>query len=287
LNTLKKCGIKYVLNVTKECPMFHPNEFVYKRVDLYDVATSNLFPHFPEICDFIKEGREAGGVYVHCAYGISRSSTSVMAYLMKEQGMTYPEARQYCERRRSIVYPNSGFVRQLKRWEKVINTMKIGTGDRGDLFGRTNSNNLKLGNMDRYRVGDNNMDLVIKGKKNGSVYNNNFMNGPVAKRKMAGLREPRLPNKIDHQDEMTDTMQDYFGKIIDEFDKEESGPAMWGTKLDSGSERMDRLSDFQDLANRTSKKWASHGAASGFTGNVITKKPNYQIKLNPNHKFEK
>jgi hypothetical protein len=129
--------------------------------------------------------------------------------------------------------------------------------------------------------------LVIKGKKNGSVYNNNFMSNGTVKRKMTGLREPLLPKKIDYGDEMTDTMQDYFGKIIDEFDKEEPDPAMVGTKFNSGSACIDRLSDFQDLANRTSKKWASHGAASGFTGNVITKKPNYQIKLNPNHKFEK
>ena len=31
---LKKLGIRYILNVTKECPIFHPDEFIYLRIDL-------------------------------------------------------------------------------------------------------------------------------------------------------------------------------------------------------------------------------------------------------------
>ena len=31
---LQRLGIRYILNVTKECPIFHPNDFIYLRIDL-------------------------------------------------------------------------------------------------------------------------------------------------------------------------------------------------------------------------------------------------------------
>ena len=53
--TLKKLGIRYILNVTKECPIFHPNDFIYMRIDLYDQESSNLYPYYFNIHD-IKYG---------------------------------------------------------------------------------------------------------------------------------------------------------------------------------------------------------------------------------------
>ena len=43
--------------------------------------------------------------------GISRSSSIVIAYLMKEHGVPMVEALNHTRRRRPIVFPNPGFQR--------------------------------------------------------------------------------------------------------------------------------------------------------------------------------
>lgn len=48
-----------------------------------DIPEANLATYFPQIIAFIHAARAAGGsVYIHCHSGVSRSCTSVVAYLM-------------------------------------------------------------------------------------------------------------------------------------------------------------------------------------------------------------
>lgn len=55
----------------------------------------------------------AGRVLVHCAMGVSRSATIVLAFLMIYENMTLVEAIQKVQTHRDIC-PNSGFLRQLQ-----------------------------------------------------------------------------------------------------------------------------------------------------------------------------
>lgn len=50
--------------------------------------------------------------------GISRSAAIVIAYLIKKNLMGAREALDYVESRRSIVFPNNGFLRQLGAFER-------------------------------------------------------------------------------------------------------------------------------------------------------------------------
>jgi protein-tyrosine phosphatase len=52
--------------------------------------------------------QQQGSVLVHCEQGMSRSSTVVMAYLMRYQGMTRDEAYVICKSKRPMVNPNEG-----------------------------------------------------------------------------------------------------------------------------------------------------------------------------------
>ncbi|CAE8646990.1 unnamed protein product [Polarella glacialis] len=99
----------------------HPNHFAYGRMPLPDTTESNLLELLPDALEFLCEARGSGGcVFVHCAKGISRSASCVIALLMFERGLSFSEAWQTCKQKRPIVYPNVGFQEQLKHFESLL-----------------------------------------------------------------------------------------------------------------------------------------------------------------------
>lgn len=61
----------------------------------------------------------AGKVFVHCAMGLSRSSTLVLAYLMIHENMTLVDAIKAVSANRNIS-PNAGFLEQLRELDKEL-----------------------------------------------------------------------------------------------------------------------------------------------------------------------
>lgn len=61
---------------------------------------------------------------VHCQMGISRSATIIIAYLMQRFKWSFKESRNYLRDCRPVIYPNDGFVRQLRIWEEKIGDQK-------------------------------------------------------------------------------------------------------------------------------------------------------------------
>jgi protein-tyrosine phosphatase len=53
-------------------------------------------------------------VLCHCAAGVSRSASCVVAYLMLHRGLRFEAALAHVKLRRGIVAPNSGFIEVLK-----------------------------------------------------------------------------------------------------------------------------------------------------------------------------
>jgi protein-tyrosine phosphatase len=49
--------------------------------------------------------------------GVSRSASMVIAYFMKENLWKFEDAYNFVKKQRSIVYPNYGFQKQLKKYE--------------------------------------------------------------------------------------------------------------------------------------------------------------------------
>jgi dual specificity phosphatase 12 len=66
------------------------------------------------------EGRQKGGVLVHCYAGVSRSSSFVIAYMIKEFLLSYDDAKEKVKKHRPCIHPGDGFVRQLQHYAKVI-----------------------------------------------------------------------------------------------------------------------------------------------------------------------
>lgn len=54
------------------------------------------------------------------AAGVSRSASFVICYLMKLNAWKYDEAFKHLKSVRSVVYPNMGFVKQLRKYEVTL-----------------------------------------------------------------------------------------------------------------------------------------------------------------------
>jgi hypothetical protein len=93
----------------------------YYRIPLNDTVTEILLPEILQtIYDIIYKETEVYGraVLIHCHQGVSRSATITIAYLMKRLSWNYEQAYAYVKERRPCIYPNKGFVKQLKeKWK--------------------------------------------------------------------------------------------------------------------------------------------------------------------------
>lgn len=85
--------------------------------EIADKTSANITILLDEITALMHEKLKAGQkVYVHCHQGVSRSTTVVIAYLMKYLHMSFDEAYDLVIDKRSIADPNRGFIQQLKEY---------------------------------------------------------------------------------------------------------------------------------------------------------------------------
>lgn len=91
-----------------------PNCTWYRLV-MDDDPNENINKYFHQVHKIISAAvKENNNVLVHCSAGMSRSPTLVIAYLMIENRWTYDEAIAAVKKRRSIIAPNKGFIKQLR-----------------------------------------------------------------------------------------------------------------------------------------------------------------------------
>ncbi|RWS09647.1 dual specificity protein phosphatase 14-like protein [Dinothrombium tinctorium] len=100
---------------------FNPQNIDYIKIDVYDEQQSDLSQYFDMIADKISEVESNGGkTLIHCMAGVSRSSTLVIAYLIKHRRMTLREALIQVKQKRSCVRPINAFLKQLMQFEKQV-----------------------------------------------------------------------------------------------------------------------------------------------------------------------
>lgn len=114
---LTRVGVTHVVNCAAEVPCWYHRDFRYLRLPLTDPD-----PEFHEsietFCRFIHRGRRAGGVLVHCAAGLSRSPSVVLAYLVW-RGKPLDAALERLRRRvgesdRGFIEPDASFLEQIE-----------------------------------------------------------------------------------------------------------------------------------------------------------------------------
>lgn len=114
--TLADGAIDVVLNMAIECvyTLSTPSTQLVK-IGIDDGRLTNIGV-FEKAADVINDARNGGRVVlVHCAAGVSRSSTAVMAYLMLHEGYGWADALEYLREGRSCVNPHPLLVRSLIR----------------------------------------------------------------------------------------------------------------------------------------------------------------------------
>ncbi len=125
-------GITHILNCSPMVPCFHRDKFCYLELEVYDDSDEDIAQHFEAAIAFVREGRAAGGVFVHCFAGTSRSAALVAAYLIREEALDLEEALATIKRARASVRPNPGFMEQLAHWARDDAERGSGAwGDRG------------------------------------------------------------------------------------------------------------------------------------------------------------
>ncbi|KHJ44199.1 dual specificity phosphatase, catalytic domain protein, partial [Trichuris suis] len=122
---LKHNNVGFILNVTKEVDNFFPGLFHYLKIRISDEESSELLKFWDITFKFIVKAKEINSsVLVHCKKGISRSSSTVIAYAMKEYGFPLEEALNYVKEKRNCITPNRGFMEQLKIYEGILDASR-------------------------------------------------------------------------------------------------------------------------------------------------------------------
>ncbi|XP_033748878.1 protein phosphatase Slingshot homolog 1-like isoform X2 [Pecten maximus] len=125
LEELTENGVDHILNISREVDNFFPEILTYMNIKEWDNEEADLCKHWDNTNKFIaKAKRENAKVLVHCKMGISRSASTVMAFLMKEYDMSRKEAFDFVKAKRACVMPNQAFWAQLLIYEGILNANK-------------------------------------------------------------------------------------------------------------------------------------------------------------------
>ena len=116
LSLLNQAGITSIVQaLSKNTPMTKHQGMKYHTLDIDDLPNANIVRFVPEAIKFIDRELMCGKVVlIHCAAGISRSSSIAVAYFMVKYNIGFDEALARVKRGRGCACPNQGFENQLR-----------------------------------------------------------------------------------------------------------------------------------------------------------------------------
>jgi protein-tyrosine phosphatase len=120
---LRSLGVTQILNCTVSCKNFFESAdcFQYTRVPLNDTADEDISPYFDATYRAIEAARlSKTAAYCHCKKGISRSSTIVIAYLMRHKSLSLIRSLELVKSCRLEASPQPAFMMQLAAYERQL-----------------------------------------------------------------------------------------------------------------------------------------------------------------------
>uniref|UniRef100_A0A3P8ZYX3 Dual specificity protein phosphatase n=1 Tax=Esox lucius TaxID=8010 RepID=A0A3P8ZYX3_ESOLU len=124
-----KLGITHVLNAahgrqhSQGSNAFYGPAMLYHGVPADDSPSFDLSQYFYSTADYIQDALDTphGEILVHCAVGVSRSASLVLAYLMIHHHYSLLDAITKVKEHRWI-FPNMGFLKQLRVLDEKLHT---------------------------------------------------------------------------------------------------------------------------------------------------------------------
>lgn len=116
-------NITSVLTVAAQISIKYDTDIIphHMEVPAIDIPDFKLDKFFDDCFDWIHQQRLAGrNVLVHCAAGVSRSSTIVIGYLMRTERWDLAKTVKLVKGKRPCVSPNTGFFTQLENYERKL-----------------------------------------------------------------------------------------------------------------------------------------------------------------------
>ena len=116
--TLRTLNISHILSITIDSYNHYPGEFAYQQFPILDSVDANILSILEPSITFIESAKALGGAcLVHCSFGMSRSPSIVLGYLMHTEQMSLAQAVRKVKGSRPVTAPNYGFMQQLANYE--------------------------------------------------------------------------------------------------------------------------------------------------------------------------
>ncbi|NWI09027.1 DS13B phosphatase, partial [Crypturellus soui] len=131
---LQSLNITHILNaadgpysINTGAKYYNDLQIEYYGIEAFDDPSFDLSIFFYDAANFIGKALNTsrGKVFVHCAMGVSRSASLVLAFLMIHENMTLVDALKTVGSHRDIC-PNSGFLSQLRDLDIKLNEERKG-----------------------------------------------------------------------------------------------------------------------------------------------------------------
>ena len=121
---LKRNNIELIVSIVQDLPEF-VNDIkdtpCHLHIPIVDHPSVNILKHIHFVNEFIQRAvDENKNVYIHCAAGISRSASFVIAYLMQRDKKKFDQVFSRISKQRSVVDPNWRFILCLMTYEKWL-----------------------------------------------------------------------------------------------------------------------------------------------------------------------
>ena len=96
---------------------FYPKDFIYENIEIIDDSHENILQYLIKGIKFIEK---CSICFCHCQYGVSRSASFVIAYLMYKNKIHFSEAYNLVKEKRKKIFPNEGFQCQLEDFDIIL-----------------------------------------------------------------------------------------------------------------------------------------------------------------------
>lgn len=110
--TIMNEPIEYINKIKS---LAHSNNIEHYIFSISDMPNENILENIHEIYKMIDMYDK---VLIHCMFGISRSATITIAYVMLKNKLYLDDATRIVLKGRNFIFPNDGFITQLIKLEK-------------------------------------------------------------------------------------------------------------------------------------------------------------------------